>query len=349
MAAAAGMVGAAVLGGMMAHRARRQRYREFDQWAGWSGTSGLGDLSADRSYSVLASDGVALHVEEVGPTDAPVTVILVHGWTLNIGAWHFQRAAADSWAPGLRLVLYDQRSHGRSTRAGRGRSRLSDLADDLASVIATAAPTGPVILVGHSMGGMAILALAGQRLPPWQRVRGVALLSTSAVDDARGWGGFSQLNGSNPVLPWLMSLAGRYPKIAERGRAVSRDAVWLATRTWGFADPQVPASLVDYVDAMISEVPLDVIAEFAPALLRHDQTAALPLLADLPVLIAVGQEDRMTPPHRSKEIADALPAAQFEIVPGCGHLLPLERPGVVNDGLAVLVDRAQAAVRAVGD
>src|SRR5690606_31084170 len=87
--------------------------------------------------------------------------------------------------PQARLVFYDQRSHGRSSRAAPGHATIDDLATDLAAVIGTAAPTGPLVLVGHSMGGMALLALAGRDPDLFaDRVHGVALLSTSANETA---------------------------------------------------------------------------------------------------------------------------------------------------------------------
>ena len=62
----------------------------------------------------------------------------------------------------MRLVLYDQRSHGRSERASRESCTIEQLGHDLDAVIRALAPEGPLVLVGHSMGGMTIMALAEQ-------------------------------------------------------------------------------------------------------------------------------------------------------------------------------------------
>src|SRR3954447_13136976 len=82
-----GVVGASVLTGKTAQRAALKRYRgaitDVDE--------GYDRLSPDREYSVVASDGVVLHVEEDGPRDAALTVIFVHGWALRLGSWHYQR------------------------------------------------------------------------------------------------------------------------------------------------------------------------------------------------------------------------------------------------------------------
>jgi pimeloyl-ACP methyl ester carboxylesterase len=364
-----GVVGAAVLGGVTAQRMAVRRYR-----AGAGNDDGFDELPADRSYSVVAEDGVALHVEEVGDVDAPLTVIFSHGWTLRAGAWHFQRlglagpgfeaaqpasgdvreapsgaaagtggAGASPAGPVARLVFYDHRSHGRSSRATPGHVTLADLATDLAAVIATAAPSGPVAIVGHSMGGMALLTLAG-RDPEFfaRRVAGVGLVSTSASEIEPMESGWLRLNSGNPLLPMVMAAATRYPGIFERGRASGHDAIWLLTRSLGFADRTVPGSMVDYLDQMISSTPVDVIAEFAPALFAHDQTAALPALSDIPTVIVVGQEDQMTPPSRSLAISHALPRAELVVIPGAGHMAIMEAHEVVNAALRRMLVAAAA-------
>ena len=66
-------------------------------------------LPADRTRSVVADDGVALHVEEVGPQDAPLTVVLCHGYTQEMAVWHYQRRAL-SRDDSVRAVYWDQRS-----------------------------------------------------------------------------------------------------------------------------------------------------------------------------------------------------------------------------------------------
>lgn len=376
MSVAGGLLGAAALGGATAQRLALRRFRELGQDADPAPGTGFDALPSDRSYSVVAQDGVALHVEEVGPRDAPLTVVFSHGWTLRSGAWHFQRLAlagpdfgagaagrgGDAPArPGrtgpsggnARLVFYDQRSHGRSSRAAPGHSTLDDLAADLAAVIGTAAPSGPLVLVGHSMGGMAVLALAG-RDPGLvaRRVAGVALLSTSATESRHRGDRWLQINGANPLLPVVAAAVARYPGAFERGRLAGRDLVWLVTRAVGFADPQVPAPLVDYLDQMISGTPMDVIAEFAPALFSHDQSAALPALSGIPTLIMVGEADRMTPPSRSQEILDGLPEAELVVIPGAGHMAILEAPEVINHALRRLLraawERDVAADRPAG-
>ncbi len=81
--------------------------------------------TADRTALVQTSDGVLLAVEEVGPLDAPLTVVFVHGYTLSMASWTFQRrdlgrelATGNGHRPRARLLFYDQRGHGGSGRRG---------------------------------------------------------------------------------------------------------------------------------------------------------------------------------------------------------------------------------------
>ena len=341
---ATGLVGAAALGGVTAQRRAVRKFRA----AADGDSAGYDALIADRTYSVLADDGVVLHVEEVGPENAPLTVVFGHGWTLRSGSWHFQRiglagqgfGTADG-GPAARLVFFDQRSHGKSSRAVAGKVSMEDLAGDLAAVMATAAPDGPVVLVGHSMGGMALITLA--ELAPnlfRERVAGVGLVSTAASTSAGEPISRGLLTASSLVLRLAGVAAGRYPNLVERGRTSTRDAAWLLTRTLGFAQKDVPGDLVDYLDEMISATPVEVITGFMPALMSLDRSTALPVMEQIPVTVICGDADRQTPLSRSLAIARELPDAEMVVVEGAGHMAVMERPDAVNEALRRLFRRA---------
>lgn len=339
-----GVIGAAALGGVTA---QRRAVRKFRTPSG-DEAPGYDSLACDRTYSVIADDGVVLHVEEVGPLNAPLTVIFAHGWTLRSGSWHYQRIGlagkgfgTGDRGPAARLVFFDQRSHGRSSRADSGHVAMRDLAGDLAGVIATAAPDGPVVLIGHSMGGMALITLAGLR-PELiaDRVAGVGLLSTSAGDARSPQVARALLVANSLLLKVAGSAAARYPGLIERGRAGSRDAVWLLTRAFGFAQKDVPGEMVDYLDEMISATPIDVITDFLPALMALDEMSSLSVLQALPVVVICGDADRQTPLARSTAIARALPDAELVVIAGAGHMAMMERPDIVDDALRRLLGRA---------
>jgi pimeloyl-ACP methyl ester carboxylesterase len=314
----------------------------------------LGDdaRSADRTASVRADDGVLLHVEEVGPRDAPMTVVFVHGYTLSMHSWAFQRrtlgarlATANGHRPTARLVFYDQRGHGASERGPSEHSTIEQLARDLATVLEARVPPGPVVLVGHSMGGMTIMGLAALRPELFgTRVVGAALISTSS-------GNLADLNFGLPefltrvravTLPLAAWTMRRRPAFAERTRRVAADLVSVLTRSLSFASTDVDPALVHYVDAMIAGTPVDVIAEFYPALAGLDETGSLAPLRAVPTLVLTGDADRMIPKEHSELIVERLPGSEFVVVHGAGHMVLLEKPDEVDAALTRLLRRVAA-------
>jgi pimeloyl-ACP methyl ester carboxylesterase len=128
------------------------------------------------------ADGVRLHVSVTGPKDAPVTVVLSHGWCQDRRTWRQQIVALDEMghkAP--RVIAYDTRGHGRSSATHLRAATLAQLGHDMAEVIRHYAPTGPVVLAGHSMGGMTIMEYAHHHPDEFtDRVKGLLLVSTTA-------------------------------------------------------------------------------------------------------------------------------------------------------------------------
>lgn len=302
----------------------------------------FGQLPADRSYTVTADDGVPLHVEEVGPTDAALTVVFAHGWTLNLGSWHYQRIGlADMTKPRLRMVFYDQRGHGRSGQPSRDSCTVDQLGRDLAAVVDAAVGTRAVALVGHSLGGMGIMALAEQQPKRFERqVVGVALLSTAAdalMSTAR-FGLPRPLRTRG--LPAVVRALRATPAATEKARRLGSDLVWLAVRRLAFGSRPVNSELADFVDAMIAATPIEVIADFYPALAGHDKVAALPGLRHTEVLVLCGTADRLTPAQHSRAIAAVLPDATSVLLEGVGHMAMMERSALVNLHLRAFLHRA---------
>lgn len=304
----------------------------------------FGALPADRTSTVTADDGVQLYVEEVGPADAHLVVVFVHGYTLALGSWHYQRLALAA-RPGVRLVLFDLRSHGRSARAPSDSCEIEQLGRDLGSVLDACVGDGEqrsVVLVGHSMGGMAIMALADERPDLFgSQVRGVALVSTTT-------GGLADVDLGLPrllaplrlvALPLLARGMRARPRWAELTRRSGSDLSWWLTKSYSFGDAAVSPALVDYVGQLISAVPVEVIADFFGTLMGHDKVRALPTLTRVETLVVCGDADRLTPLAHSRAMADALPGAEFVVARGAGHLALMERPDLVNAALGRLLDR----------
>ncbi|TWF76307.1 pimeloyl-ACP methyl ester carboxylesterase [Pseudonocardia hierapolitana] len=289
--------------------------------------------------SVPAADGVPLHVALDGPQDAPVTVVLVHGWTLDRRVWRpVTRSLATGPSP-VRVVRPDHRGHGRSAPVDPATMTIDQLADDLAEVVAATAPAGPLVLAGHSMGGMTLMALAERHPDVMARAVGVALVATAS-------GGLAE-------RPFGLS-----PPAAAVYRRVQRRIA--ATRGWSrrehLGDPRLiaPATRWLLLGARPSPEAIRITCEtvggcrpltvsgFQPTLEAHERDAALAAFADIPTVVLVGSRDRLTPVRAARRIADAVPSASLTIFPEAGHMLPLERVSGVASRIAAL---ATGAVR----
>jgi pimeloyl-ACP methyl ester carboxylesterase len=278
---------------------------------------------------------------------APVTVVFSHGYCLSQDSWHFQRAALRGV---VRTVHWDQRSHGRS---GRGVAQTRDdepvtieqLGRDLKAVIDAAAPEGPLVLVGHSMGGMTVMALADQ-YPELirERVVGVAFVGTSSgrLGEVNYGLPVAGVNAVRRVLPGVLKALGQRAELVEKGRRATADLFAGVIKRYSFASRDVDPAVARFAERMIESTPIDVVAEYYPAFNDHDKTEALVHFADLPVLVLAGVQDLVTPSEHSEAIADLLPDAELVLVPDAGHLVMLEHPEVVTDRLADLLTRTGA-------
>ncbi|TDD63610.1 alpha/beta hydrolase [Actinomadura darangshiensis] len=295
-----------------------------------------------REVPVRADDGVPLHVEVDGPDDAGLTVVFCHGYTLNQDSWHYQRRDLRG---SVRMVFWDQRSHGRSGRSAAANATIEQTGDDLRAVLeATVGPDRPVVLAGHSMGGMSIMALADRHPALFDaQVAGVALVNTACGDMAEMTLGLPLVlaKAVRPLAPRTLRGLGRRAELVEKARGLGADLAFVVTRKMAFADKHISPSVVGFLEEMIRATPIDVIAEFYPALMGHDKTGCLDVLGKVPALVAAGGRDRLTPAAHARRIAEALPDAELVEVEQAGHVLPLEYPGVVTGGLRRLIDRVR--------
>ena len=292
------------------------------------------------TLTVTAHDGAALAAYADGPDEAPVTVVLAHGWTLDASAW--QQQAEDLARSGeVRVIRYDQRGHGGSD-SGTAAWSIDLLGQDLAAVVEQAAPTGPVVLGGHSMGGMTIMALAAARPELFaDRIAGVLLTSTSAGRlDPRGRREAPlRLRIQGHVQSAFFGYCSRTAARSERIRGhlpgpEGRLNPFLTKRY--LYGPQAPRAAVLAGARMINDCPMATVADWYPALMRHDKAGRLGALRTLPVEVVVGSGDRLTPVVHSRRLVDELPQAALHIEPDCGHMLLMERPDVVGGRLQAL-------------
>lgn len=302
----------------------------------------FGLLPPTRTSTVAADDGIPLSVEEVDPDDGgtpDATVVLVHGFAVNRLSWHFQRRMfAEQTDPRVRQVLYDQRSHGRSGRASQESSTIEQLGRDLAAVLRAVVPKGPIILVGHSMGAMTIIALAEQDPDLFaDRIRGVALIGTSAGEiGARGLPR-PLLWRHNPLTRSVGQLADWQPGLVELVRAAGGQLTRRAVRLVAFGSRGISPRLVDFMMDMLDVTPVRVLADFIDTLGSHNRYKALAGLQHCYVLVLSGDRDRMTPFSHAERIASELPDAKLVRLRGAGHMVVLEQPDEVNEHLVDLV------------
>lgn len=335
LAGAAGVTAVGTATAVSVARSLRRRVSSEDPYQ----YEDFGLLDTDRSSVVTTPDGVDLAVREAGDPDAPLTVVFAHGFCLQMGAFHFQRARlTEEWGSQVRMVFYDQRGHGLSGQAPPDTYNVEQLGKDLETVLAVMAPRGPVVLVGHSMGGMTVLSHARQfpkRYPT--RIVGAALIASAAEGVSR-----SPLGEilKNPALE-AVRFAVRYaPKTVHRTRGAAKSVIAPILRAASYGDEKISPSVVEFSEKMMHATPIGTLVEFLHALEVHDETEGLTTLGKVPTLVACGDEDLLTPMEYSQDMADALPKSVLVIVEGAGHLVQLEQPEIIDDALVQLVERA---------
>lgn len=272
---------------------------------------------------LTVDDGTRLHVEVAG--DGPVTVLFTHGYAQDSTVWYHQVEALV--AAGFRVVTWDLRGHGRSAVGSAGGAdawTIDRLADDLAQVVERLVPTGPVVLVGHSMGGMTLMAL-GLRHPGLvrDRVAAVCFLSTATGNRHLAWLGLGER-----ATPFVQRLAGVvFAGLSRWGGA------WRLVRLLGPLTEAVIWVLccgrgTDRHDTRITVEAAHGAAfasmhHYLPALVGHERSEGLDAYRGLPALVLNGSFDLLVRPDQSDEIAAALPGSRRVLVPGAGHNIML--------------------------
>ncbi|MFI6363365.1 alpha/beta fold hydrolase [Nocardia sp. NPDC050630] len=295
-------------------------------------------LDEDRSGAVVTEDGVCLATRECGPPNAPVTVIFVHGFCNTMASYHFQRRDLEKrWGTSARLVFFDLRGHGRSGTPTTDSCTVAQLGRDLAAVIEATTPTGPVVLVGHSLGGMAVLAAAAQFPELFAaRVIGVGLLSTAAAEVTSA--GIAQLL-RNPAVDGFRLAVHTAPALVQAGRSTVRHVITPILHVSSFHG-HVSPTLSRFTTLMIDRTPVETIVKFLKAIELHDESAALPTLAGLPVLVIGGAHDVVIPFRNSRALARELPDSELVRLDEAAHMPHMQFPDIVNDALDRLLMRA---------
>jgi pimeloyl-ACP methyl ester carboxylesterase len=263
---------------------------------------------AGTSQRRVSVHGVELALDDRGSGPA---LLFIHGYPLDGSLWRHQAGAF----PGWRTLIPDLRGLGRSDAPDLGYS-MATYADDLAALL-DAVGVDDVVLAGLSMGGYVAFEFLRRHRP---RVRGLVLVDTRAqADSAEGRKGREAAmadarEGGAPLIAEQM-----LPKLLAKG---------------------APDALRDEVRSLMAAAPVPgILGALAAMRDRPDSTELLPTLGGLPALVVVGAEDVLTPPKDAEGMAKAIPGAKLAIIPGAGHLAPLEQPKAFNQHLQALLDR----------
>lgn len=282
---------------------------------------------------VVAEDGTAIHTEARGPADG-IPIVFSHGWSCQSRVWNAQ---INELARDHRVIVYDQRGHGR-TASGPGEASIEVLGRDLAAVVRVATGGGPeaggrrAVLVGHSMGGMTISAWAGlDREAMAEQCRGAILASTATDRLLQDFG----------VLPFPTRLPGAF-------------AIGKAALSTPLASGALPSGLFQYLTMGASATRAQVAfsrdivnscsarnrGRWGAALSEVDISAGLASIP-VPTTVIVGAADRLTPPVHSERMAQVLDGngvlAGHVVLAGVGHMSPVEAPFEFNAEVRRLV------------
>jgi 3-oxoadipate enol-lactonase len=238
-------------------------------------------------------------------------LLFIHGFPLTGEMWSLSAAALeDRW----RCIVPDLRGHGRSDATPQVSIR--DFADDLAGLLAALGETRPVVAIGLSMGGIIALDLYRRHRT---LVAALVLCNTRAGVDAP-------------------EAAARREQLAQSvlrdGSGAAADALIASV----FAPDAPPELRRTWHTVMSSNPPTGVAAAARALAARPDATTLLPTI-DCPTLVVAGEHDSLTPVATLRAIADAIPSARLEVIPGAGHVPPVEQPSAFVEALRRFLTR----------
>lgn len=246
----------------------------------------------------LTVNGVNLAVEVRGEGPA---ILFVHGYPLDRTLWQHQLGSL----MGFRRIAPDLRGLGLSDAPDLGYS-MATYADDLAALL-DALHVDQVVLCGLSMGGYIAFEFARRYRA---RLRGLVLMATRAGADT------AEVRKARESA---MQLA--------RERGATAIATQMLPQLFAPGASETMPQVVERVRQMMEAAPVKGIVGALSAMRdRIDSTPTLPTLEGIPTLVVVGQQDHSSPPAVAKAIVDGIPGAMLSIVPGAGHLPPVEQP-----------------------
>ncbi len=269
-------------------------------------TTGAAYLPGSRSLLGMPTvqvNGKELHFAEAG--EGPLAV-LIHGYPLDHTLWLEQIAGLSDIR---RVVAVDLPGYGMSERVTGAPLTMEALANDVAGLI-HALEYEQADIVGLSMGGYVALAM-------WEEypavVRSLALVSTRAGADSE------EGRASRETQAQAVVAEGRAPLAAKLVTALLAPA----------HDLTAAARL----RTMVESSPVETIVGSLRGMANRPDRTELLAAIDVPTLVMAGEEDTLIPPLDSHEMSSAIPGSTFLVIPGAGHLGPIERPDAFTEAL----------------
>lgn len=284
-----------------------------------------------RRYTIVTDDGVGLAVEDYGSVDAEHTVYFWHGLCLSKLAFTPQiRLLRSIFGDQVRMVAVDHRGHGHSDSAAMASYTIAQLGRDVATVLAGVGAQGTCTLVGHSMGGMALLEYL--RMPAsWRPVNPDALVLVGTAAGHLAERGAGRLLG----LPLLGVLAGVVDHTHHGDKAVRtlvRPVCRTVGRVCGLCDADRDTLTATVANAVYS-TPLTTAVGFLPSLKSYDAYSVLPTITARTTVIS-GGADLLTPTAHARDLAGGIRGAVHRHIAAAGHMLLHEAPHAVADAIA---------------
>jgi pimeloyl-ACP methyl ester carboxylesterase len=245
-----------------------------------------------------------------------IPLVFVHGFPLNRETWQKQ---VDAFQSTHRVIAPDLRGLGQ-TEAQPGTNTMDRFADDVSELLRQL-ETGPVVLVGHSMGGYVALAFA-RRHP--EMLRGLVLVGTKAGADTPEGAAGRRATAEKVKLEGIVGVVNAMaPKMLAAGNQDER----MAAKVRDFMEPSKPEGVIGALLGMAE---------------RPDSTPHLGQIR-VPTLVVTGADDTIIPPAESDALARHIPGAQLRVIPNAGHLVAFERPDEFNQALRDWLSRAATA------
>ncbi|BBZ38262.1 alpha/beta fold hydrolase [Mycobacterium conspicuum] len=299
------------------------------------------ELYVERT--VITSDGVRLAVRDYGSAGArDHTVVLLHGLCLTQASWAPQvRQLRQRWGNSIRIITYDHRGHGRSSRADMHTYRIDRLAGDLAEVLTILNVKGPLTLAGHSMGGMTALAyLARPAVDRPVDPQGLVLVATAAgrlVE--RGLGRLLATRATEMVFGFVHHMPRRATDRALNGLV---RPVWEGLNKFAGAERSHTATVTTPDMHTIS---LTTAVGFLPSLKQYDQYHSLASISANAIVVS-GGADVATPAEHARDLVAGIPGATHLHRPAAGHMLLQEESHCVGTAIERVMGMRRTSARA---